>query len=100
MTLLTTLLSLPSVVAFDVDGSGRLLVGYDASGIRQVHEVAPDGTWRALTALDDTVRSARFVPDSSRVIVEHDSGGDERGQLSLLDLNGPAELTPLVHEPE
>jgi len=100
MTLLTTLLSLPSVVAFDVDGSGRLLVGCDGSGIRQVHEVAPNGTWRALTALDDTVRSARFVPDSSKVIVEHDSGGDERGQLSLLDLNGPAELTPLVHEPE
>ncbi|TCM45563.1 alpha/beta fold hydrolase [Kribbella sp. VKM Ac-2568] len=104
--MLKTLLSLPTVMAFDVDSEGRMLVGYDGSGIRQIHEVEPDGQWRALTALDDTSRAARFVPDSSKVVVEHDSGGDERGQLSILDLDdrsGPAglpALTPLVHDPE
>jgi hypothetical protein len=41
--MLTTLLSLPTVIAFDVDTEGRLLVGYDGSGTRQIHEVAPDG---------------------------------------------------------
>ena len=106
IAVLKTLLSLPTVMAFDVDSEGRLLVGYDGSGIRQIHEVEPDGQWRALTALDDTARAARFVPDSSKVVVEHDSGGDERGQLSILDLDdhsgpdGLPELTPLVHDPE
>lgn len=102
--MLTTLLSLPTVMAFDVDPAGDLLVGYDGSGVRQIHAVAADGTWRALTALDDTARYARFIPGSRQVVVEHDSGGDERGQLSLLDLDdtsGPAGLpvlTPLVHD--
>ncbi|WP_020390623.1 alpha/beta hydrolase family protein [Kribbella catacumbae] len=102
--MLTTLLSLPTVMAFDVDPAGRLLVGYDGSGIRQIHLVEADGSWRALTALGDTARSARFVPESRRVVVEHDSGGDERGQLSVLDLDdtsGPGGLpvlAPLVHD--
>jgi dipeptidyl aminopeptidase/acylaminoacyl peptidase len=104
--MLTTLLSLPTVIAFDVDTEGRLLVGYDGSGTRQIHEVAPDGSWRALTALSDTVRKARFVPDSGKVVVEHDTGGDERGQLSLLDLDdrsgpdGLPVLSQLVLEPD
>lgn len=102
--MLTTLFSLPTVMAFDVDPAGRLLVGYDGSGIRQIHEVAADGCWRALTALGDTARSARFVPGSRQAVVEHDSGGDERGQLSLLDLDdtsgpdGLPVLSPLVHD--
>jgi dipeptidyl aminopeptidase/acylaminoacyl peptidase len=101
---LTTLLSLPTVMAFDVDEAGSLLVGYDGSGIRQIHAVDADGSWRALTALGDTARSARFVPGSRSVVVEHDTGGDERGQLSLLDLDdasgpdGLPALSPLVHD--
>ncbi|MET9270109.1 S9 family peptidase [Kribbella sp. NPDC003557] len=100
--LLTTLFSLPTSMALDIDDEGRMLVLYDGTGTRQVNEVAPDGTWRALTDLDDTCRGARFVPGSSRVVVEHDTGGDERGQLSLLDLDEPGlpALTPLVHDSE
>lgn len=102
--MLTTLFSLPTAMAFDVDPAGGLLVGYDGSGIRQIHEVTADGTWRALTALGDTARSARFVPGGRQAVVEHDSGGDERGQLSLLDLDdtsgpdGLPVLSPLVHD--
>jgi dipeptidyl aminopeptidase/acylaminoacyl peptidase len=98
---LTTLFSLTSTMALDVNDEGRLLVLYDGTGVRQVNEIAPDGTWRALTDLADTCRGARFVPGSRHVVVEHDSGGDERGQLSLLDLDDPGlpTLTPLVHDP-
>jgi dipeptidyl aminopeptidase/acylaminoacyl peptidase len=88
-------------MALDVDEEGRLLVLYDGTGTRQINEVTPDGSWRALTALDDTVRTARFVPGSSRVVVEHDFGGSERGQLSLLDLgdqSAPPALVALVHD--
>jgi dipeptidyl aminopeptidase/acylaminoacyl peptidase len=96
---LTTLLSLPTVLAFDVDPAGGLLVGYDESGVRQIHLVAVDGSWRALTTLDDTARAARFVPGGRLVVVEHDSGGDERGQLSLLDLDdNSGVLSPLTHD--
>ncbi|GAA1140805.1 S9 family peptidase [Kribbella jejuensis] len=100
--LLTTLFSLPTTLALDIDDEGRMLVLYDGTGTRQVNEVAPDGTWRALTDLGDTCRSAWFVPGSSQVVVEHDTGGDERGQLSILDLadDGLPALTPLVHDAE
>jgi len=100
--LLTTLFSLPTTIAFDVNDDGRLLVLYDGTGTKQVNEIGPDGTWRALTDLGDTCRGARFMPGTSKVIVEHDTGGDERGQLSVLDLDEPGlpALTPLVHDSE
>jgi dipeptidyl aminopeptidase/acylaminoacyl peptidase len=99
--MLPALLSLPYLVAFDIDHEGRLLIGYDGSGVRQLHEVGPDGEWRTLTATGERVVSAHYVPDSRQVVVEHDTGGDERGQLSLLDLAGSGlpESQPLVHDP-
>jgi dipeptidyl aminopeptidase/acylaminoacyl peptidase len=97
--MLPALLALPYLVAFDIDREGRLLIGYDGSGVRQLHEVGPDGAWRTLTDLDERVVAATYVPGTRQVVVEHDTGGDERGQLSLLDLAGSAELQPLVHDP-
>jgi dipeptidyl aminopeptidase/acylaminoacyl peptidase len=103
---LTTLLSLPGLVAFDIDSEGRALVGYDGSGVRQVHEIAVDGSWRALTAHGERAINALYVPGSRRVILEHDRGGDEQGQLSILDLDdepGPDGLpapATLVHDPD
>lgn len=47
--LLTTLLALPTALALDVNDEGGLLVLYDETGTREVNEVTPDGTWRALT---------------------------------------------------
>lgn len=100
--MLTTLLSLPTVMAFDVDGEGRLLIGYDGSGIRQLHEIGPDGSWRTLTELADTVREARYIPGARQAVIEHDAGGNERGQLSVLDLeaDGLPELVELVYDPD
>ncbi|WP_198676118.1 alpha/beta fold hydrolase [Kribbella monticola] len=99
--MLTTLLSLPTVMAFDVDSEGRLLIAYDGSGIRQLHEIGPDGSWRTLTELADTVRGARYIPGARQAVIEHDTDGNERGQLSLLDLeaDGLPELVPLVQDP-
>jgi dipeptidyl aminopeptidase/acylaminoacyl peptidase len=99
---LTTLLSLPGLVAFDIDSEGRLLVGYDGSGVRQLHEIEVDGSWRALTAHGERPMNAKYVPGSRRVILEQDTGGDEQGQLSTLELDGPEGLpkpAPLVHDP-
>jgi len=98
---LTTLLSLPTVMAFDVDSEGRLLVAYDGSGIRQLHEIGPDGSWRTLTELADTVRAARYIPGARQAVLEHDTDGNERGQLSLLDLEteGLPVPVPLVQDP-
>ncbi|REF34702.1 S9 family peptidase [Thermasporomyces composti] len=111
--LIRTLLQIPLVEARDVDDEGRLLVGYDVSGSMQLHEVDHDGTWRQLTALDGPARG-RYLPGQRAVVVEHDAGGNERTQLSLLDLDetgaatdGEANdegtdelpLRPLVHDP-
>ena len=99
--MLPALLSLPYLVAFDIDQEGRLLIGYDGSGVRQLHEVGPDGSWRTLTASDERVVAAHYVPDSRQVVIEQDTGGDERGQLYLLDLSSDAPVQePLVHDPE
>jgi len=38
---LTTLFSLPTTMALDVNDEGRLLVLYDGTGTRQVNEIAP-----------------------------------------------------------
>jgi acetyl esterase/lipase len=104
-TLVAALLSARTWTAFDVDEAGRVLAGHDDAGSLQLVEIAPEGTVRALTALPGRC-SGRYVPGQRRVVVQHDQGGDERMQLSLLDLDeGPGlpagldDLTPLVHDP-
>jgi dipeptidyl aminopeptidase/acylaminoacyl peptidase len=100
------LLELPVWRAFDVDDAGRILAGSDASGSMQLVEIAPDGATTALTALPGAC-VGRYLQgtDTRAVVVEHDQGGDERKQLSLLSLDPPpAEpvglngLTPSVHD--
>lgn len=101
--------------AFDVDDEGRVLAGSDDSGSVQLVELA-GGRATPLTALPGACRG-RYLPGERVVVVEHDDGGNERGQLSLLALAGPAggdanagragsaglaglaDLTPLVHDP-
>ncbi|MGW1678619.1 alpha/beta fold hydrolase [Saccharopolyspora sp. NPDC002376] len=99
------LLELTSWRAFDVAGSGRVLAGSDESGSTQLIELV-DGTSTRLTALSGAV-TGRYLPGERAVVVQHDTDGDERGQLSLLRLNQPRpgpvrlpELCPLVRDPE
>ncbi|CAL99603.1 dipeptidyl aminopeptidase/acylaminoacyl peptidase [Saccharopolyspora erythraea NRRL 2338] len=97
------LLGCTSRRAFDVDDSGRVLAGSDESGSVQLAEIA-GGEVSALTALPGAV-SGRYLPGERAVVVQHDTDGDERSQLSLLTLDvprtGPAtmrDLRPLVHD--
>jgi dipeptidyl aminopeptidase/acylaminoacyl peptidase len=93
-------------VALDLDVDGRVLAGYDDLGSQQLVEIAPDGSTTPLTDLPSRCRG-RYVPGRRQVVVEHDHGGDENFQLSLLDLTdlpgspvGLDGLTSLVADPE
>ena len=98
------LLDLPVWRAFDIDDAGRILAGHDASGSIQLVELAPDGTATELTALPGACLG-RYLPGRRAVVVEHDQGGDEKRQLSLLPLDPPPAapvgldgLVPLVRD--
>lgn len=97
------LLDLTVWTVHDVDGTGRVLAGHDASGSLQLVEIDPDGRRTPLTALPGRC-SGRYVPGRRQVVVEHDTGGDEKAQLSLLDLDATAlpagldDLVPLVRD--
>jgi dipeptidyl aminopeptidase/acylaminoacyl peptidase len=91
-------------LALDLDADGRVLAGYDDLGSLQLVEIAPDGVRTPLTDLPSKCRG-RYVPGRRQVVVEHDQGGDENFQLSLLDLSTPPEapvglegLTPLIRD--
>jgi dipeptidyl aminopeptidase/acylaminoacyl peptidase len=90
--LVNALLDLTAWAVFDVDPEGRILAGNDESGSMQLVEIAPDGTRTQLTALPSRC-SGRYLPGTRRVVVQHDNGGDEKTQLSLLDL-APADVAP------
>ncbi|KAA5836008.1 S9 family peptidase [Saccharopolyspora hirsuta] len=98
------LLELTTWRAFDVADTGRVLAGSDESGSTQLVELA-DGASTRLTALSGAV-TGRYLPGERAVVVQHDTDGDERGQLSLLRLDQPRpgpvrlpELCPLVRDP-
>lgn len=93
---ISALFDLTAWAVFDVDPEGRILAGNDESGSMQLVEITPDGNRTQLTALPSRC-SGRYVPGTRRVVVQHDNGGDERTQLSLLDLapsDGSAASTP------
>lgn len=99
-------LELRTWTVFDVDDSGRVLAGHDGSGSMQLVEVGPDGACTPLTALPGAC-SGRYVVGEAAAVVQHDDGGNERAQLSLLSLDPPPvtpvgldDLTPLVHDAE
>ena len=99
------LLELASWRAFDVDEAGRVLAGSDESGSTQLVELSPNGGATALTALSGAV-TGRYLPGERAAIIQHDTGGNERGQRSLMRLDRrrtrPAELDdlqPLVRDP-
>jgi dipeptidyl aminopeptidase/acylaminoacyl peptidase len=103
-------LATPSTVLADVDldpaSPERILVRGDASGSMQLYELC-DGAMTELTALDEPVGSAHYVPGTRRAVLAVDQGGDERHQLYLLDLDAAAQATasslarlrPLTEDP-
>jgi dipeptidyl aminopeptidase/acylaminoacyl peptidase len=101
---MSALLELRLWTAFDIDDGGRILAGYDGTGSVQLVELALDGTATQLTKLPGDC-AGRYLPGTRSVVVEHDQGGDERNQLSLLSLDPlPAEpvgvdgMVPLVRD--
>jgi dipeptidyl aminopeptidase/acylaminoacyl peptidase len=93
-------------LAMDLDTDGRVLAGHDDLGSMQLVELGVDGSATPLTDLPTKCRG-RYVPGRRQVVVEHDSGGDENFQLSLLDLDDDRDapvgldgLTPLVADPQ
>lgn len=88
----------------DVDPSERLLVRSDVSGTVQLHELE-DGVARTLTALPEPVAYARYVLGRRQALLAVDTGGNERHQLYLLDLDRSApaadldDLTVLTADP-
>lgn len=104
--LITELLSARTWTAFDVDDQGRVLAGHDELGSVQLVEIGAQGSVHALTDLPGKC-SGRYVPGRRQVVVQHDQGGDELAQLSLLDLDtlpahpvGLDGLTPIVQDRE
>ena len=95
---ITELLNVRTWRAFDVDDDGQVLAGWDDSGTVQLVELTADGTATPLTALPGSC-SGRYLPGERCVVVQHDDGGNERAQLSLLYPDESPELVPLVHDP-
>jgi dipeptidyl aminopeptidase/acylaminoacyl peptidase len=96
--LLRDLLEARSAVLADLQaapgGGDRLLVRSDLAGTMQVYEWA-SGELRQVTGLPEPVGGAHYLAGSRRAVLEIDSGGDERHQLYLVDLDVPAPLTSI-----
>lgn len=102
-TALTALLESRSAVALDVDDTGRVLVRSDLTGSGQLYEYTPGAGLRALTDFADAV-TGRYRPGHRQAVVAIDSGGDERHQLYLLDVDDPpgadrSRLSPVAVDP-
>jgi dipeptidyl aminopeptidase/acylaminoacyl peptidase len=102
--LFARLLDTRTWIAFDLDAEGRVLAGWDDLGSLQLVELAADGVPTPLTDLPSKCRG-RYLPGRRQVVVEHDQGGDENFQLSLLDVStlpeapvGLDDLTAIVRD--
>jgi hypothetical protein len=105
VTHIVDLLELHNWTVFDIDDEGRVLAGSDASGSMQLVEINAAGKHTELTKLPGRC-SGRYLRGRRIVVVEHDADGNERSQLSLLDMDEPLatpagldDLVPLVHDP-
>lgn len=106
--LLRDLLEARSALLADLQSDGaegeRLLVRSDLSGTMQLYEWSSGGL-RQVTQLPEPVGGAHYLPGSRRAVLEVDSGGDERHQIYLVDLDRAevvaaiAELAALTDDP-
>ena len=108
--LVRALLKTSSTVLDDLDRTpvapGRLLVRSDRTGTMQLYELS-SGELIQLTSLPEPVAGAHYVPGGRQAVLQIDHGGDERHQLSLIDLDEAARsavtgfdrLMPLTADP-
>jgi dipeptidyl aminopeptidase/acylaminoacyl peptidase len=77
-----------------------VLLQWNRTGTYQLCLARPGAS--ALEQLTDFPEpvSGRFVPGGERVLLSMDEGGNERGQLYVLDARAGAEPEPVVVEPE
>lgn len=83
MSTTTLLLDVDSDAAGGVD---RLLVRSDRTGTMQLYEREGADMLHQLTALDEPVSTAAYVPGIRHAVLAVDHGGNERHQLCLLDV--------------
>ncbi len=95
-SLLTTTTSFLVDVDSDSSGTDRLLVRSDRSGTMQLYEHEGTGELHELTALVDPVGVAAYIPGTRQAVIGVDRGGNERHQLSLLDLDLARASGPLA----
>ena len=101
---ISSLLGAKSAVLADVDlASGpteRLLVRSDLTGTMQLYELLGHSELRQVTSLPEPVSTGTYVAGGRRAVIAVDTGGDERNQLYLLDLEAaatrPAQFADLV----
>lgn len=90
------LLASPTAQLADVQ-DGRLLVRSDATGTMQLYELT-GSELRQITDLPEPVAAGHYRPGSRQAVLDVDTGGNERHQLYLLDLDrtAPAEPSELI----
>ena len=113
--MITALLEARSAVLADVDVTSgppeRLLVRSNLTGTMQLYELDGGSGLRQLTDLPEPVTTGHYLPGQRRAVIAVDTGGNERHQLYLLDLEpdrqstgdrpaGPRDLEPLTEEPK
>lgn len=85
--------------SFSPDGD-RIAFLTDISGLPQLWSVpAAGGAPRQLTDYAERIIDARYAPAGGNILFSMDQGGDERGQLYLLD-DATAAVTALTSDPE
>ncbi len=90
------LLQARSTFLADLDGTPgapeRLLVLANDSGTMQLSELR-GGEPVVLTELPEPVSGAHYIPGTRRAVLEIDAGGNERGQLFVLELDRGTPVT-------
>jgi dipeptidyl aminopeptidase/acylaminoacyl peptidase len=98
-------LNIRSAYGASLSPSGRLAFLMDTTGVPQVWTMDEPGEWpEQRTFYEEAVSFCEFSPEREELVFGMDEGGNERGQLYLLDCDpdSPTEgsVTPLTGRPE
>jgi dipeptidyl aminopeptidase/acylaminoacyl peptidase len=98
-------LNIRSAYGASLSPSGRLAFLMDTTGVPQVWTMDEPGEWpEQRTFYDEAVSFCEFSPEREELVFGMDEGGNERGQLYLLDCDPESDtegsVTPLTGRPE